>query len=210
MLWKAITESKAVGVKLFLPCAWGIRFKRRWGIRTSKRLVRRASWRYNILAGKQIRFYRRQNFACLLGSLCKLWGRARKDFYLKEFIESTKSHITGLTGRNYSSDENSPDYVLMFIPIESCYSLLFAMTTNFGMRHGKIKLCLFRLRLCLLRWRLLTNSIQFQGKIKMRLRFQDFHPKCCQSSRTCSKYFRCKKRLSSGFGQITWERQYFD
>jgi len=48
-----------------------------------------------------------------------------KDFYLKEFIESTKSHITGLTGRNYSSDENSPDYVLMFIPIESCYSLLF-------------------------------------------------------------------------------------
>ena len=41
------------------------------------------------------------------------------------FTESTKSHITGLAKRDYSADEKSPDYVLMFIPIESCYSLLF-------------------------------------------------------------------------------------
>lgn len=44
---------------------------------------------------------------------------------LKEFIESTKAHITGLSKREYFSSEGSPDYVLMFIPIESCYSLLF-------------------------------------------------------------------------------------
>lgn len=50
-----------------------------------------------------------------------------KDFHLKNFIDSTKAHITGLTKRNYSSGEGmeSPEYVLMFIPIESCYSLLF-------------------------------------------------------------------------------------
>lgn len=48
-----------------------------------------------------------------------------KEFNLKEFIESTKAHIVGLSARNYSAGEGSPDYVLMFIPIESCYSLLF-------------------------------------------------------------------------------------
>ncbi len=48
-----------------------------------------------------------------------------KDEYLKAFIESTKAHIAGLAKRDYSTDENSPDYVLMFIPIESCYSLMF-------------------------------------------------------------------------------------
>lgn len=48
-----------------------------------------------------------------------------KELNLKEFIESTKSHITGLSKRDYSANEGSPDYVLMFIPIESCYSLLF-------------------------------------------------------------------------------------
>lgn len=44
---------------------------------------------------------------------------------LKDFIESTKAHINGLSKRDYSASEGSPDYVLMFIPIESCYSLLF-------------------------------------------------------------------------------------
>ncbi len=45
--------------------------------------------------------------------------------FLKAFIDSTKAHITGLTKRDYSEDIKSPDYVLMFIPIESCYSLIF-------------------------------------------------------------------------------------
>lgn len=49
----------------------------------------------------------------------------QKDSRLKEFIESTKAHITGLSKREYTAAEGSPDYVLMFIPIESCYSLLF-------------------------------------------------------------------------------------
>lgn len=48
-----------------------------------------------------------------------------KEQKLKEFIDSTKAHIAGLAKRDYSAEEGSPDYVLMFIPIESCYSLLF-------------------------------------------------------------------------------------
>lgn len=48
-----------------------------------------------------------------------------KDYNLKEFVSSTKAHITGLLTREYTLSEGSPDYVLMFIPIESCYSLLF-------------------------------------------------------------------------------------
>jgi len=46
---------------------------------------------------------------------------------LKEFKESTKSHIQGLTKRDYSSYEDyiACEYILMFIPIESCYSLMF-------------------------------------------------------------------------------------
>lgn len=49
----------------------------------------------------------------------------QKDRMLREFIESTKGHIVGLSKRDYTATEGSPDYVLMFIPIESCYSLLF-------------------------------------------------------------------------------------
>lgn len=50
---------------------------------------------------------------------------AEKDLHLKHFMDSTKAHITGLSKRDYSSEEQSPDYVLMFIPIESCYSMMF-------------------------------------------------------------------------------------
>lgn len=50
-----------------------------------------------------------------------------KEFHLKSFKDSTKAHITGLAKKDYASTGNyvSPDYVLMFIPIESCYSLVF-------------------------------------------------------------------------------------
>lgn len=51
--------------------------------------------------------------------------KEQKDECLKAFIDSTKAHIAGLAKRDYSVDEKSPDYVLMFIPIESCYSLMF-------------------------------------------------------------------------------------
>ena len=50
-----------------------------------------------------------------------------KNHRLKEFKDSTKAHITGLAKRDYTPDDSSisPEYILMFIPIESCYSLMF-------------------------------------------------------------------------------------
>ncbi len=50
-----------------------------------------------------------------------------RDFHLKSFKDSTKAHITGLAKKEYASTGSyvSPDYVLMFVPIESCYSLVF-------------------------------------------------------------------------------------
>lgn len=48
-----------------------------------------------------------------------------KQIHLKQFADSTRAHILGLAKRDYSTEGASPDYVLMFIPIESCYSLMF-------------------------------------------------------------------------------------
>lgn len=48
-----------------------------------------------------------------------------KVLHLKEFYKSIKAHITGLSNRDYADDITSPDYILMFIPIEGCYSMLF-------------------------------------------------------------------------------------
>lgn len=47
---------------------------------------------------------------------------------MEQFKASVKAHISGLSKREYfEMDEyTSPEYVLMFIPIESCYSMLFA------------------------------------------------------------------------------------
>lgn len=53
-----------------------------------------------------------------------------KETYLAEFINSTKNHIKGLAGRKYSNDEKSSEIVLMFIPIEGCYSLMFCENCN--------------------------------------------------------------------------------
>ena len=46
---------------------------------------------------------------------------------LKQFKDSVKTHISGLAKREYFEieDYTSPEYVLMFVPVESCYSLLF-------------------------------------------------------------------------------------
>lgn len=46
---------------------------------------------------------------------------------MKQFKDSVKTHISGLSKREYFEIEEyaSPEYVLMFIPIESCYSMLF-------------------------------------------------------------------------------------
>ena len=48
-----------------------------------------------------------------------------KKIAAEKFKTSTKNHINGLYKRDYSADNASPEYVLMFIPIESCYSLMF-------------------------------------------------------------------------------------
>lgn len=49
-----------------------------------------------------------------------------KNNHLKDFKNSVKTHISGLAGKDYSSETTTtPEYVLMFIPIESCYSLIF-------------------------------------------------------------------------------------
>ena len=49
-------------------------------------------------------------------------------FALKQFKDSVKTHIAGLSKREYFEIDDfvSPEYVLMFIPIESCYAMLFA------------------------------------------------------------------------------------
>ncbi|MFH0867454.1 MAG: DNA recombination protein RmuC [Bacteroidota bacterium] len=45
--------------------------------------------------------------------------------YLKEHINSIRTHIKGLSEKNYpsSKDLNSPDFVLLFIPIESSFGV---------------------------------------------------------------------------------------
>lgn len=62
-----------------------------------------------------------------------------KEIHRKQFIDSTKAHITGLSKRDYSADTASPDYVLMFIPIESCYSMMFCddcLLWDFAWKNG--------------------------------------------------------------------------
>lgn len=48
-----------------------------------------------------------------------------KDIYIKQHIVSIRNHITDLSGKNYSDlyKINSPDFVMLFIPIESCFSI---------------------------------------------------------------------------------------
>jgi len=48
-----------------------------------------------------------------------------KDRFAKSHIESIKTHIKGLSEKSYShtSSLNSPDFVLMFLPIESSFSM---------------------------------------------------------------------------------------
>lgn len=50
---------------------------------------------------------------------------AERERFLKEHLLSLRSHIKGLGDKHYetSGDFNTPDFVLMFIPIESCFSL---------------------------------------------------------------------------------------
>ena len=48
-----------------------------------------------------------------------------RDIYIKQHIISIKNHIQGLSGKNYHelNGVNSPDFVLLFIPIESSFGI---------------------------------------------------------------------------------------
>jgi len=48
-----------------------------------------------------------------------------KERYLKEFLDSVRKHVSGLSGKKYEFNEqlNTPDFVLMFIPLEGAFAL---------------------------------------------------------------------------------------
>ncbi|MBD3750463.1 MAG: DNA recombination protein RmuC [Sphingobacteriales bacterium] len=48
-----------------------------------------------------------------------------KETFIKQHIASIKTHITGLSGKNYQDlyQINSPEFVLLFIPIESSFAI---------------------------------------------------------------------------------------
>lgn len=50
---------------------------------------------------------------------------AKRMHYIKEHIQSVKAHIKGLGAKHYQTSKNlnSPDFVLLFIPIESSFAL---------------------------------------------------------------------------------------
>lgn len=52
-------------------------------------------------------------------------NEADRDIHIKQHITSLRSHITSLSSKNYSDlyKINSPDFVMLFIPIESCFSI---------------------------------------------------------------------------------------
>ena len=56
-----------------------------------------------------------------------------KAVYLKNHIESMRKHFKDLSEKRYEKlyDINSPDYVLMFVPIEPAY--LLALSNNDGL-----------------------------------------------------------------------------
>ncbi len=49
----------------------------------------------------------------------------RKPGHIKSHIESLRSHVSGLSGKNYQSlyQINSPDYLLLFVPLDSALAL---------------------------------------------------------------------------------------
>ncbi len=48
-----------------------------------------------------------------------------KERYLKEFLDSVRNHVSGLSGKKYDFNEqlNAPDFVLMFVPLEGAFAL---------------------------------------------------------------------------------------
>ena len=52
-------------------------------------------------------------------------NQEERNKYLKQHLESIKNHIKGLSEKNYQSAQlfDTPDFILLFIPIESSFSL---------------------------------------------------------------------------------------
>lgn len=62
-------------------------------------------------------------------------SKADQEKFLKEHIASVRNHVKGLSGKNYQTLYNigSPDFVLLFIPIEPAFSL--AVGNDDGLYH---------------------------------------------------------------------------
>ena len=56
---------------------------------------------------------------------CTETDEAAKEPHLKNFLNSVRTHVKGLEGKRYQDNEKliSPDFVLMFMPVEGAYSL---------------------------------------------------------------------------------------
>lgn len=66
---------------------------------------------------------------------CTAAGDTERSSALKEYIASVKAHVTGLEQKRYQDIEKlgTPDFVLMFMPIEGAYSLAVQQDTGL---HG--------------------------------------------------------------------------
>ncbi len=56
---------------------------------------------------------------------CSEEDQTKRALHLKDFLGSMRTHVTGLEQRRYQDTEKlgTPDFVLMFVPIEGAYSL---------------------------------------------------------------------------------------
>lgn len=56
---------------------------------------------------------------------CSAADDEERGLFLKQYVMSVKSHVTGLEKRRYQDTDSigTPDFVLMFVPIEGAYSL---------------------------------------------------------------------------------------
>lgn len=56
---------------------------------------------------------------------CATEDEAQRAIYLKDYLSSIRNHVSGLEQRRYQDTEKlgTPDFVLMFMPIEGAYSL---------------------------------------------------------------------------------------
>jgi DNA recombination protein RmuC len=64
---------------------------------------------------------------------CSSVDEIEKGQYLKEHLQSIKRHIDELSSKNYQqlNGIDSPDYVLMFVPIEPAYNLILQIENDF-------------------------------------------------------------------------------